>query len=58
MDFGNSVFRTEMEVSRNQGDAPAIIRQTQLVNTPEIVGCVQRDKAFWESETLDVVYLN
>jgi hypothetical protein len=56
--LGATAHSTDVEVSRNQGDRPAYIRSAQVSGTPDTVGCVQRDGVFWESESLDVVYLN
>lgn len=49
---------TEVDISRNQGVHPNFIRTAQLSGTPEVIGCVRRDGVFWESESLDITYLN
>lgn len=55
---GGVAHSTDVEISRNQGDRPAFTRSAQLSGTPDTMGCVQRGGAFWESESLDIVYLD
>jgi hypothetical protein len=56
--LGSTAHSTDVEVSRNQGVQPAFVRSAQVSGTPDTVGCVRRDGVFWESQSLDVVYLD
>lgn len=55
---GNVAYTTDVEVSRNQAERPSFTRTAQVSGTPDTVACVQRDGVFWESESLDIVYLH
>lgn len=56
--LGSTAHSTDVEISRNQGERPSFTRTAQVSGTPDTVACVQRDGVFWESESLDIVYLN